>query len=111
MPGDKTRSLRALDALNFCNAGVQTGLGPFMAIFYTATRHWSSGQIGVLLACQSLAGIAVQSFTGHLVDESHHKRTLTALAAGIVALGGNSNCDYSSKESLQPEEGWRRSIH
>ena len=87
MPEEKTRSLRALDALNFCNAGIQTGLGPFMAIYYTAVRHWNPGQIGVLIACQSMSGIALQSVSGHWVDESHHKRLLTALAGFIVAMG------------------------
>jgi MFS family permease len=81
------RSLRALDALNFCNAGIQTGLGPFMSIFYTSVRHWDPGQIGTLIACQSLSGIAVQSLVGHLVDESHHKRVLTAFAGLLVAAG------------------------
>ncbi|HEX4230665.1 MAG TPA: MFS transporter [Bryobacteraceae bacterium] len=87
MPEEKNQSLRALDALNFCNAGIQTGLGPFMAIYYTAVRHWHPGQIGVLIACQSLSGIAVQSFAGHAVDESHHKKLLTAAAGLIVASG------------------------
>ena len=87
MPEDKARSLRALDALNFCNAGIQTGLGPFMSIFYTSVRHWNPGQIGTLLACQSLPGIIVQSGVGHLVDQSKSKRILTAVAAIVVACG------------------------
>jgi MFS family permease len=77
----------ALDALNFCNAGIQTGLGPFIAIFYAAVRHWNPGQIGALIACQSLAGITVQAWVGHWVDESHHKRALTAVAATAITLG------------------------
>ncbi|MDQ2843212.1 MAG: MFS transporter [Acidobacteriota bacterium] len=84
---EKSRSLHALDALNFCNAGIQTGLGPFMSIYYTAVRHWNPGQIGILLACQSLSGIAVQSLVGNFVDQSHHKRLLTALTGTVVALG------------------------
>ncbi|HEX4164214.1 MAG TPA: MFS transporter [Bryobacteraceae bacterium] len=87
MSSKKTKSLRALDLLNFCNAGIQTGLGPFIAIFYTAVRHWNPGQIGTLIACQSLSGIAVQSFVGGWVDESHHKRLLTAAAGLTVAAG------------------------
>jgi MFS family permease len=87
LPEEKKQSLRALDALNFCNAGIQTGLGPFMAIFYTAVRHWNPGQIGVLIACQSLSGIAVQSVAGNWVDESHQKKLLTAGAGLVVALG------------------------
>ena len=58
-----------------------------MAIFYTAVRHWNPGQIGILIACQSLSGIAVQAFAGHWVDESHHKKLLTAIAASLVVLG------------------------
>ena len=85
MADGKSRSLRALDALNFCNAGIQTGLGPFMSIFYTAVRHWNPGQIGILIACQSVPGILVQSAVGHMVDRSKHKRTLTAAAAVVVA--------------------------
>lgn len=87
MAQEKKRSLRALDALNFCNAGIQTGLGPFMAIFYTAVRHWHPGQIGILIACQSLAGILIQAPVGHWVDESHHKKLLTGGAGLIVAAG------------------------
>ncbi|MBV8810357.1 MAG: MFS transporter [Acidobacteriaceae bacterium] len=87
MPDDKVRSLRALDALNFCNAGIQTGLGPFIAIFYTAVRHWHPGQVGVLIACQSVAGIVLQTWIGSVIDESHHKRLWTAVAGTIVALG------------------------
>lgn len=83
----KTRSLWALDALNFCNAGIQTGLGPFMSIFYMAVRHWNPGQIGILIACQSISGIAVQGFVGSWIDESHHKRLVTAVAGIVVALG------------------------
>ena len=87
MPKPRAASLRALDLLNFCNAGIQTGLGPFIAIFYTAVRHWNPGQIGTLIACQSLSGIAVQSFVGNWVDQSHHKRLITAAAGLTVAFG------------------------
>lgn len=83
----KAASLRALDALNFCNAGIQTGLGPFISIFYGSVRHWNPAQIGMLLACQSLVGIVVQTFVGSLFDESKHKRTLTAAAAIAVSCG------------------------
>lgn len=86
MAENKNQSLKALDALNFCNAGIQTGLGPFMSIFYTSVRHWNPAQVGVLIACQSFAGIGLQSAVGNLVDQSHHKRLLTAAAAIVVAV-------------------------
>ena len=41
----------------------------------------------MLIGCQSLSGIAVQSVVGNWVDESHRKRLLTAVAGVVVALG------------------------
>src|SRR6266852_3709973 len=38
MSPKNTRSLRALDWLNFSMADVLTGLGPFLAIYLTASR-------------------------------------------------------------------------
>jgi len=84
---DKQQSLRALDALNFFNAGIQTGLGPFMAIYYASARHWNPGQIGTLLAIQSLSGVLLQSIAGDIVDNSKHKRLISAGAALVVTLG------------------------
>lgn len=82
----KSRSLLALDALNFCNAGIQTGLGPFMSIYYASARHWNPGKIGILLACQSLSGVLVQAFVGSKVDESRHKRLWTGIAGLTVSI-------------------------
>ena len=59
---EKTASLRGLDAFNFFNAGIQTGLGPFIAIYYATDRHWNSGGIGVLLSIQSLMGVVCRVF-------------------------------------------------
>jgi MFS family permease len=83
---NKGHSLRALDLLNFCNSGIQTGLGPFIAIFYASVRHWNPGQIGAALACQSFAGILIQPAVGHWVDCSHRKRLITGAAAVIVTI-------------------------
>lgn len=58
-----------------------------MSIFYAAVRHWNPGQIGTLIACQSLSGIATQGLIGNWVDASHHKRLITAAAALTVSLG------------------------
>jgi MFS family permease len=87
MAEEKLSSLRALDAPNFCNAGIQTGLGPFLAIYYTSVRHWNPGEIGILISCQAFAGIAVHAAAGNWIDESHRKRLLTAIASSAVALG------------------------
>ena len=77
------RSRRGLDGLNFFLADVQTGVGPFLAI-YLADYHWDPGAVGTALMVGGLAGIAAQTPAGALVDRLRAKRTL--VAAGVVAL-------------------------
>jgi MFS family permease len=83
----KSRSLLALDALNFFNAGIQTGLGPFIAIYYASGRHWNPSQVGFLLGLQSLAGVVSQTAIGNAVDETKYKRLVSILAALVVVAG------------------------
>jgi len=83
----KTRSLRALDWLNFSMADVLTGLGPFLAIYLAATRHWNSAQVGLVLSAQSLATVAAQVPAGALIDASPRKRWLVVAAASAIAAG------------------------
>jgi MFS family permease len=77
------RALHALDWLNFLLADVQTGVGPFLAI-YLAGRSWNEQRVGIALTVGGIAGILAQTPAGALVDRLHSKRTL--IAAGIVAL-------------------------
>jgi MFS family permease len=77
------RSLRGVDGLNFFLADVQTGVGPFLAI-YLAGYHWSPQAVGAALTVGGLAGIAAQTPAGALVDRLRAKRAL--IAVGVVAL-------------------------
>jgi hypothetical protein len=61
---DRARSLKALDSLNFFVADVVTGVGPFLAIYLTATRHWDPASVGVVVATQSVASVVVQGPCG-----------------------------------------------
>jgi MFS family permease len=83
----KIGSLRALDWLNFSMADVLTGLGPFLAIYLTASRHWNPAQVGIVLSAQGLATVAAQVPAGEIIDASRRKRSLIAAAATAVALG------------------------
>src|SRR5580692_6934184 len=67
-------SLRALDWLNFFMADVNTGIGPFLAIYLTATRHWNPASVGMVVAAQAVAGVAAQVPAGWLVDNSTRKK-------------------------------------
>jgi MFS family permease len=80
---------RALDALNFLLADVQGGVGPFLAIFLTASQHWSAGAAGLVLTAGGLATVAASSPLGALVDRVRWKRAIVvagALAVGIASL-------------------------
>lgn len=81
------QSLRGLDWLNFFMADVTTGVGPFVAIYLTATRHWDSASIGIVVASQSIASVVAQGPAGWIVDWSEHKKWLVIGAAAVVALG------------------------
>ena len=76
-------SLRGLDWLNFLLADVQTGVGPFLAI-YLATYGWNEQRVGLALTIGGIAGIATQTPAGALIDQLKSKRTLIAL--GVLAL-------------------------
>jgi MFS family permease len=80
-------TLRGLDWLNFFLADVQTGVGPFLAI-YLAGYAWNEQRVGIALTVGGIAGILTQTPAGALVDRLQAKRAL--IAVGIVALAAGS---------------------
>ena len=70
----------SLDLLNFFVADVQTGFGPFIAVYLT-TQTWSPQQIGVALSAGSFIAILAQVPSGAFIDAIHRKRW-----AGVIAL-------------------------
>jgi MFS family permease len=81
------RTLHGLDWLNFFLADVQTGVGPFLAI-YLAGYKWNEERIGLALTAGGIAGILMQTPAGALVDRLRSKRAL--IAAGITALAAGA---------------------
>ena len=79
------RSLRGLDGFNFFIANIQTGFGPFIAVYLTA-QAWTQVDIGFVLTVSGFVALACQVPAGILVDTAKHKRTLAALAAAAIAL-------------------------
>ena len=77
------RTLIVLDWLNFFLANVQTGIGPFLAI-YLAANSWNEQRVGIALTVGGIAGILTQTPAGALVDHLRSKRAL--IAAGIITL-------------------------
>lgn len=81
------KTLAGLDWLNFFLADVQSGVGPFLAI-YLAAYGWNEQRVGLALTIGGIAGIVAQAPAGELVDRSRWKRALIAAAVIAIALGG-----------------------
>jgi len=80
------RSLRGLDALNFLLVDVQTGVGPFLAI-YLAGYNWNEERVGLALTVGGIAGILTQTPDGALVDSLRSKRAMVGVAIVALAAG------------------------
>src|SRR5580700_8870515 len=80
------RTLRGLDGLNFLLADVQTGVGPFVAI-YLAGYAWNEERVGFALTVGGIAGIVTQTPAGALVDFLRSKRAVVGVAVAALAAG------------------------
>ena len=98
VPVPSSRSLRRLDWLNFFLADVQTGVGPFLAI-YLAKFGWNEQLVGTALSVGGLAGIIAQTPAGALVDRLRSKRALIAMA--VVAFSRSLPCGRCAASRLK----------
>jgi predicted MFS family arabinose efflux permease len=80
------QTLRGLDWLNFLLADVQSGVGPFLAI-YLASYRWNEESVGLALTVGGIAGILTQTPAGGLVDSLRSKRALLGAAVAALAAG------------------------
>ena len=85
-PQPSKRSLLGLDSLNFLLADVQTGVGPFLAI-YLAGYYWNEQRVGLALTVGGIAGILAQTPAGGLLDSLRSKRAMVAAAVVALAAG------------------------
>jgi len=83
LPHPSARSLRGLDWFVFCLADVQTGFGPFVAVYLTAQK-WTQIDIGLIMTVSGLVALAGQMPGGALVDAARSERFVAALA--IIAI-------------------------
>jgi MFS family permease len=84
-PGPTRRSLRGLDWFVFFVADVQTGFGPFVAVYLTAQK-WTQVDIGLVLTAGSLVALAGQMPGGALVDAARSERLVAGLAVTAIAI-------------------------
>jgi MFS family permease len=77
------RSLRGLDWFSFFLADIQTGFGPFVAVYLT-TQSWTQMDIGLILTAGGLISLAGQMPGGALVDAVRSARI--AIGIAVVAI-------------------------
>src|SRR3979409_489562 len=88
-PAPSRQSLRALAWLIFFLADVQTGFGPFIAVYLT-TQKWTQGEIGLVLSIGGVIGLLGQMPGGAIVDAARSERLVASIAVatiGTSALG------------------------
>ncbi|MGA8655987.1 MAG: MFS transporter [Chthoniobacterales bacterium] len=81
-----SRSLVALDALNFFQADVHGGVGPFLVTFLATSLHWTPDRIGLVMFASGIVGLCAQAPSGALVDQLKPKRLIVAVSAALIAL-------------------------
>ncbi len=84
-PPPSGRSLRGLDWFVFFLADVQTGFGPFIAVYLT-TQKWTQVEIGFVLSIGGLIGLIGQMPGGAIVDAARSPRWVAALAVAIIGI-------------------------
>ncbi len=80
------RNTLSLDSLNFFLADVRDGLGPYLAIYLLAVHKWDPASIGVVMTLAGIAALLTQGPAGALIDRTHSKRAVIAIAAILVTL-------------------------
>ena len=83
-PLPSSRSRRGLDWLVFFVADIQTGFGPFVAVFLTGQK-WTQVDIGLVLTVSGLVGLIGQVPFGAIVDAARSLRVIAAVT--LVAIG------------------------
>ena len=73
----------ALDWFTFFCANLQTGFGPFVAVYLTAEK-WTQTDIGIVLMIGGLVGLACQMPGGLLVDRARSKPLIAGIAVALI---------------------------
>ena len=73
------QSQRGLDWFIFFLADVQTGFGPFVAVYLT-TQKWTQVEIGLVLSIGGIVGLIGQMPGGAIVDAARSERLVAGFA-------------------------------
>jgi predicted MFS family arabinose efflux permease len=88
-PGGKPKpsreSQRGLDWFIFFLADVQTGFGPFVAVYLT-TQKWTQSEIGLILSIGGIVGLIGQMPGGAIIDAVRSERLVAGLAVATIGV-------------------------
>ena len=84
LPAPSRESLRGLDWFIFFLADVQTGFGPFVAVYLT-TQKWTQVEIGSVLSIGGVVALIGQIPGGAIIDAAKSERLVAALA--VITIG------------------------
>src|SRR5579885_1226396 len=79
------RSMRGLDWFVFFVADVQTGFGPFLAVYLTAQR-WTQVDIGLIQSAAGFVSLIGQMPGGALVDAAKSERFVAGIAIAAICV-------------------------
>jgi predicted MFS family arabinose efflux permease len=77
------QSQRGLDWFVFFLADVQTGFGPFIAVYLT-TQKWTQVEIGFVLSIGGIVGLLGQMPGGAIVDAARSERVVAGFAVATI---------------------------
>jgi predicted MFS family arabinose efflux permease len=84
-PAPSRQSLRGLDWFIFFLADVQTGFGPFVAVYLT-TQKWTQVEIGLVLSIGGVVALVGQMPGGAIVDAARSERLIAGLAIATIGV-------------------------
>lgn len=83
IPAPSRQSLRGLDWFIFFLADVQTGFGPFIAVYLT-TQKWTQVEIGLVLSIGGIVALIGQMPGGAIIDAAKSERLVAGLAIATI---------------------------
>jgi MFS family permease len=84
-PPPSPRSQHGLDWFIFFLADVQTGFGPFIAVYLT-TQKWTQVEIGIVLSIGGIIGLLGQMPGGAIVDAARSERVVAGFAVAAIGM-------------------------
>ena len=101
LPHPSRKSLKRLDWFVFLVADVQTGFGPFVAVYLTSEK-WTQIEIGLVLTVAGPVSLLGQIPGGALVDAVRSERVVAAVAVTLIATSALVYATFP----IFPAGGW-----